>query len=55
MLGVHNASLGTGLVVGAALLGAIASSVVAGMLSDRMDRRLVVALSGVPMIVAALG
>ena len=55
VLGVHDASLGTGLVAGAALLGAIASSVAAGMLSDRMDRRAVVALSGLPMIVAALG
>jgi MFS family permease len=55
VLGVHDASLGTGLVAGAALIGAIASSVAAGMLSDQMDRRAVVALSGVPMIVAALG
>ncbi len=55
VLGVHNASLGTGLVAGAALVGAIISSVAAGTLSDRVDRRLVVALSGVPMIVAARG
>ncbi len=55
VLGVRDASLGTGLVAAAALLGAIVSSVVAGTLSDRVDRRMVVALSGVPMIVAALG
>jgi len=55
VLGERNASLGTGLVAAAALVGAIASSVVAGTLSDRVDRRGVVALSGIPMIVAALG
>lgn len=55
VLGVHDASLRTGLVAGAALLGAIASSVWAGRLSDRVDRRAVVALSGVPMTLAALG
>ena len=55
VLGVHNASLGTGMVAGAALLGAIVSSVAAGVLSDRLDRRLVVAFSGIPMTLAALG
>jgi MFS family permease len=55
VLGVHNASFGTGMVAGAALIGAIVSSVIAGLLSDRIDRRCVVALSGVPMVVAALG
>lgn len=55
VLGVRDASLGTGMVAGAALLGAIASSVWAGTLSDRVDRRLVVALSGLPMVAAALG
>jgi MFS family permease len=55
VLGVHDASLRTGLVAGAALIGAIASSVWAGTLSDRFDRRAVVALSGVPMTLAALG
>jgi MFS family permease len=55
ILGVHDASLGTGMVAGAALLGAIASSVAAGLLSDRFNRRVVVALSGVPMVAAALG
>jgi MFS family permease len=55
VLGVHDASLRTGLVAGAALIGAIASSVWAGTLSDRVDRRVVVALSGLPMTLAALG
>ncbi|HEX3550747.1 MAG TPA: MFS transporter [Candidatus Elarobacter sp.] len=55
VLHVRDASLGTGLVAGAALLGAIASSVWAGTLSDGVDRRLVVALSGVPMTLAAIG
>ena len=51
----RDASLKTGLVAGSALLGAIVSSVLAGKLSDRFDRKLVVALSGVPMTLAALG
>jgi MFS family permease len=55
VLGVRDASLGTGMVAGAALIGAIASSIVAGVLSDRVDRRYVVALSGIPMTLAALG
>jgi MFS family permease len=55
VLRVRDASLGTGMVAGAALLGAIASSVWSGTLSDKVDRRLVVALSGVPMTLAALG
>jgi MFS family permease len=33
----------------------VASSVVAGVLSDKLDRRLVVCLSGLPMTLAALG
>ena len=55
VLRVRDASLGTGMVAGAALLGAILSSVLAGVLSDKLDRRIVVALSGVPMVAAALG
>ncbi len=55
VLGVHDAALGTGLVAGAALVGAIVSSIWTGTLSDRVDRRLVVALSGLPMTLAALG
>lgn len=55
VLGARDASFKTGLVAGSALVGAIVSSVLAGKLSDRIDRRLVVALSGVPMTLAALG
>jgi MFS family permease len=55
VLRVHDASLGTGMVAGAALLGAIVSSIGAGKLSDKLDRRVTVALSGVPMTLAALG
>jgi MFS family permease len=55
VLGIHNASFNTGLVAGAAMVGAVASSVAAGVLSDRLDRRLVVCLSGLPMTLAALG
>jgi MFS family permease len=55
VLGIRNASLNTGLVAGAAMVGAIASSIAAGIASDRFDRRLVVCWSGVPMTLAALG
>ncbi len=55
VMGVHDASLRTGLVAGAALVGAIASSIVAGTLSDSLDRRAVVAVAGVPMTLAAIG
>jgi MFS family permease len=55
VLHVANASLGTGMVAGSALLGAIVSSIGAGKLSDKLDRRVTVALSGLPMTLAALG
>jgi len=55
VLGVRDASRGTGLVAGAALIGAIVSSILAGRISDKFDRRIIVALSGVPMTLAALG
>ena len=55
VLGIKNASFNTGLVAGAAMVGAVASSVAAGVLSDKLDRRLVVCLSGLPMTLAALG
>jgi MFS family permease len=55
VLGIGNASFSTGLVAGAAMVGAVASSVAAGVLSDKLDRRLVVCLSGLPMTLAALG
>ena len=55
VLGIRNASFNTGLVAAAAMIGAVASSVAAGVLSDKLDRRLVVCLSGLPMTLAALG
>lgn len=55
VLGIRNASFSTGLVAASAMVGAVASSVVAGVLSDKLDRRLVVCLSGIPMTLAALG
>lgn len=55
VLGIGNASFNTGLVAAAAMIGAVASSVAAGVLSDKLDRRLVVCLSGLPMTLAALG
>jgi MFS family permease len=55
VLGVRDASLQTGLVAASALVGAIFSSILAGVLSDRIDRRLVVAAAGIPMTLAAIG
>lgn len=55
VLHAANPQAGTGLVAGAALLGAIASSIVIGRLSDRLVRKWVVAFSGVPMALAAFG
>jgi predicted MFS family arabinose efflux permease len=55
VLGIHNATVDTGLVAGAAMLGAVGSSLAIGALSDRLDRRAVVCLSGFPMTLAALG
>ena len=55
VLRIGNASFSTGIVAGAAMIGAVASSVAAGTLSDKLDRRLVVCLSGLPMALAALG
>ncbi len=55
VLGVTNASVSTGLIAAAAMVGAVASSVVAGIVSDKVDRRLVVCLSGLPMTLAAFG
>lgn len=50
-----NPSAGTGLVGISSLVGALISSVWLGLLSDRVPRRIVVALSCVPMTLAALG
>jgi MFS family permease len=55
VLGIHNATFDTGLVAGAAMVGAVVSSVAIGVLSDKLDRRMVLCLSGLPMTLAALG
>jgi MFS family permease len=50
-----NPSAGTALVGVFALVGAIASSIWLGRLSDRVSRKVVVALAGAPMALAAIG
>lgn len=55
VLRIANASVSTGLVAGSAMVGAVVSSVVVGIVSDRLDRRLTVFVSGLPMTAAALG
>lgn len=55
VLRVGNPALGTGLVGVSALVGALVSSIWLGVVSDRVPRRIVVALSGAPMAIAALG
>ena len=54
-LHVRDASLGTGLVGLAALLGAAVSAVGSGYLSDLITRKYVVVAAGVPMTMAAVG
>ncbi|HLJ83952.1 MAG TPA: MFS transporter [Candidatus Eremiobacteraceae bacterium] len=55
VLKYSNPSAGTGIVGGMALVGAIVSSVAMGILSDRVKRKYVVALAGIPMTLAAVG
>lgn len=55
VLHAPNPSSGTGLVGISSLIGALISSVWLGALSDRAPRRIVVALAGIPMALAALG
>ena len=57
VLHVADPSRGTGFTGIAGLIGAVASSVVLGILSDRIRpyRKLIVALCGIPMTLAALG
>lgn len=55
ILRVSNPSGATGLVAFASLFGAIASGIYLGWLSDRVPRKFVVALCGIPMILAAAG
>jgi MFS family permease len=55
VLHFSNPAAGTGLVGISSLVGALISSVWLGFLSDRLPRRIIVSLSGVPMTLAALG
>jgi MFS family permease len=52
---VSNAPLRTGITATGALGGAILSSIIAGAISDRVDRRYVVVAAGIPMTLAGLG
>lgn len=55
VLKVTNPTAGTSLAAGATLVGAIVSSIWLGTLSDRVSRKVIVALSGIPMSIAAIG
>ena len=55
VLKVSKPSAATGVVGGMALVGAIVTSVVMGIMSDRLVRKHVVALAGIPMALAAIG
>ncbi|MBV8372131.1 MAG: MFS transporter, partial [Candidatus Eremiobacteraeota bacterium] len=53
--GLPNPSLGTAIAAFCTMIGATASSVYLGILSDRASRKIVTALAGVPMAIAAIG
>ncbi|HZZ65593.1 MAG TPA: MFS transporter, partial [Candidatus Baltobacteraceae bacterium] len=55
ILRVGNPSVGTALVGVASLVGAVISSLYLGWLSDRVPRKIVVAICGIPMALAAAG
>jgi MFS family permease len=55
ILHAGNPSVGTALVGVASLAGAVVSSIYLGWLSDRVPRKIVVALCGIPMTLAAAG
>ncbi len=55
ILHAGNPSVGTALVGFASLAGAIASGIYLGWLSDRVPRKIIVALCGIPMALAAAG
>lgn len=55
ILHVSNPSANTGMVAAASLIGAIGSGIFLGWLSDRVPRKIVVALCGLPMAAAAAG
>ena len=53
--GLPNASAGTAVAAFCTMLGATGSSVYLGILSDRAPRKIITAIAGVPMAVAAIG
>ena len=55
ILHVSNPSGATGLVAFASLIGAIGSGIYLGWLSDRVPRKIVVSVCGIPMVLAAAG
>lgn len=55
ILHVSNPSANTGMVAAASLIGAIGSGIFLGWLSDRVPRKIIVALCGIPMAAAAAG
>lgn len=55
ILHVSNPSANTGMVAAASLIGAIGSGIFLGWLSDRVPRKILVALCGLPMTLAAAG
>jgi MFS family permease len=52
---LHNASLGTAIAAFCTMIGATGSSIYLGILSDRAPRKIVTAIAGVPMAMAAIG
>ncbi|MBV8491624.1 MAG: MFS transporter, partial [Candidatus Eremiobacteraeota bacterium] len=55
VLKLQNAPAGTALAGGCTMAGAVISSVALGIASDRVSRKVVTALAGVPMAMAAIG
>jgi MFS family permease len=55
VLKLSNYTLGTALAGVVTMVGALVSAIVLGVLSDRFERKHVVALAGVPMAMAAIG
>jgi MFS family permease len=53
--GLANPSGGTALAAGCTMLGATGSSVYLGILSDRAPRKIITAIAGLPMAMAAIG
>lgn len=53
--GLPNPSLGTAIAAFCTMIGATASSVYLGILSDRAPRKIVTAIAGIPMAIAAIG